>query len=492
MKKRTILARSVMLMMLALTAASTLAQVKVYTYPSGRDSIEVMRDYEVSLCAVADDNEQWIPVTTLRCDVDMHRVQKASWAQWDMGEPVRVRVTNLRDDALVSGEMKVVVRPLVHGIETKRIDERTIEFVLEKPEYLSVEFNGDRKHNLHLFPEPPETEVYTGKEERCINWTGKNNHDVFIEDARIIYFGPGIHKPKDLPSVEIKIPSNTTVYLAPGAVVRAKLCVDRAKNVRIIGRGILANPLRGVEITYSKNVYVEGITMVNPQHYTIFGGESKDITIRNIKSFSRHGWSDGIDLMCCSDVDVDNVFLRNSDDCIALYNHRWWYWGGSKNIRISRAKLWADVAHPFSLGCHGDDHSRKGEKLRDVVVTDCDILNEDGDAVFSLRCGDKNRLEDIRFENIRIEAIENGGFFSIRVLFGEKYNRAPGNYIRDVTFKDIHFTCDEKRLIPSDITHYDESRRVEDITFENVTVNGRPFDPEKEIIVKTTKEDTTH
>lgn len=468
------------------------AQVKVYTYPSGKDSIEVMHDYRVSICAVSDTDEQWLHVTTLRCDVDMHRVQKASWAQWEMGEPVRVRVTNLRDDALADGAMQTVVRPAVLGIIPRRVDERTVEFVLERPEYLSVEFGGDRKHNLHLFPELPETEVYTGTEEHCINWTGKNNHDVFIKDARLIYFGPGIHKPKDLPSGEIKIPSNTTVYLAPGAVVKAKLCVDRAKNVRIIGRGILANPLRGVEITYSKNVLVEGITMINPQHYTVFGGESSDITVRNIKSFSRHGWSDGIDLMCCRNVTIDNIFLRNSDDCIALYNHRWWYWGGSRNIRISRAKLWADVAHPFNFGCHGDDRSRRGEVLRNVVVTDCDVLNEDGDGIFSVRCGDKNRLEDIHFENIRIEEIERGALFSLRVLFSEKYNRAPGNSIRGVSFKDIHFTGNESHLIPSDITHYDSQRRVEGVTFENVTVNGRPFNPDVEIRQTTSTVDTTH
>lgn len=468
------------------------AQVKVYTYPSGKDSIEVMHDYRVSICAVTDTDEQWMSVTTLRCDVDMHRVQKASWAQWEMGEPVRVRVTNLRDDAIANGTMQVVVRPSALDIIPQQIDERTIEFVLENPEYVSVEFGGDRKHNLHLFPELPETEVYTGTEEHCINWTGKNNHDVFIKDAQLIYFGPGIHRPKDLPSGEIKIPSNTTVYLAPGAVVRAKLCVDHAKNVRIIGRGILANPLRGVEITHSRNVLVEGITMVNPQHYTVFGGESSDITVRNIKSFSRHGWSDGIDLMCCRNVTIDNIFLRNSDDCIALYNHRWWYWGGSRNIRISRAKLWADVAHPFNFGCHGDDRSRRGEVLRDVVVTDCDVLNEDGDGIFSVRCGDKNRLEDIHFENIRIEEIERGALFSLRVLFSEKYNRAPGNSIRGVSFKNIHFEGDESHLLPSDITHYDAERRVEDITFENVTINGRPFNPDKEIIHKTTTVDTTH
>lgn len=116
----------------------------------------------------------------------------------------------------------------------------------------------------------------------------------------------------------------------------------------------------------------------------------------------------------------------------------------------------------------------------------------DGDGIFSVRCGDKNRLEDIHFENIRIEEIERGALFSLRVLFSEKYNRAPGNSIRGVSFKDIHFTGNESHLIPSDITHYDAHRRVEDITFENVTVNGRPFNPDVEIKRVTSTVDTTH
>lgn len=95
-------------------------------------------------------------------------------------------------------------------------------------------------------------ETYTGEEPDAINWKGKNAQDVFKQDARLILLRSGVHFPKDLPSGEIKIPSNTTVYLAPGAVVRARLIVDRAENVRIIGRGIVAHPLRGVEITYSK------------------------------------------------------------------------------------------------------------------------------------------------------------------------------------------------------------------------------------------------
>ena len=459
--------------------------VKSYDYPA-KDGVEEMNDYEVSVRGA--EGGEWVSLKTLRCDVDMHKVQKASFAEFDMGKPVVVRVRNNRDDALSAGQMDVIVRPLSKKIRAKHVDERTIKCRMDTPEFLSVKFNKDRKHNLHIFANQPETEVYTGKEANCINWVGKNNHDVFVKDASLIYFGPGVHKPKDLPSAEIKIPSNTTVYLAPGAVVKAKLCVDHAENVRIIGRGILDHPLRGVEITFSKNVLVDGLTMVNPQHYTVFGGQSENIIIRNIKSFSRHGWSDGIDLMCCKNVTIENVFLRNSDDCIALYNHRWWYWGGSKNIRIKRATLWADVAHPFNLGCHGDDRSKKGETLKDVYISDCDVLNEDDDAVFCVRAGDNNTLKDITFNNIRVEDIERGCLFNVQIIFSEKYNRAPGNTIKNLTFRNISFTGDESTLSRSIIKDYDEERGVRNVTFENITVNGRAFNPKTDIDWETIEE----
>lgn len=135
--------------------------------------------------------------------------------------------------------------------------------------------------------------------------------EVYSEEAEgVMFFGPGIHRPKDLPNNQIRIPSNTTVYLAPGAVLKAKLLVDNAENVRIIGRGILDHPVRGIEITDAKNVLIDGITVVNPEHYTVFGGGSSEIVIRNLKTFSCKSWSDGIDMMCCRKVLVDNAFLR--------------------------------------------------------------------------------------------------------------------------------------------------------------------------------------
>ena len=459
------------------------AQIRVTEWPEGKDGLKLNPDYEVYVRPLSGDGSEWKRVPNLDCQVDLRKVRHASFAVFEMGEPVVVKVRNCRADALgADGRMDVKVKPASRGIEVRSVDERTVEFTLQRPEYLSVEFNGERKQNLHVFADSLLTETYTGDEPGTINWTGKNSQDVFLQDARLIYFGPGVHKPKDLPSGEIKIPSHTTVYLAPGAVVRARLIVDRAEDVRIIGRGIIAHPLRGIEITYSKDVLVDGVTVLNPQHYTVYGGQSENITIRNIKSFSARSWTDGIDLMCCRHVKVRNVFLRTSDDCIALYNHRWWYWGGSEDIDISRATLWCDFAHPVNMGSHGDDRSETGETLKNVRIHDCDIIYHKGNGMLCISCGDKNTVRDVVYDSIRIDDILQARLFEMRVVYGEKYNRAPGNRIEDIHYRNISVTRSEGNINPSLVVDYDAKRGVGDYTLENVTVNGLPFRPETDVV----------
>lgn len=390
---------------------------------------------------------EWKNLYEYKVHVDMDKVQEASMVQFDMKGSVEVMVK--KNNGTIR---EVDIRPLNNEVKYTQIRD-AIFFTLERPQYLSVEFNGDRLHNLHLFANPMETETYTESRKG------------------VMYFGPGVHKPKDLPNNQIRIPSNTIVYLAPGAVVKAKLLVDKAENVRIIGRGILDHPMRGIEVTDSKNVLIEGVTVVNPDHYTVFGGGTNGLTIRNLKAFSCKGWSDGIDLMCCRDVLIDNVFLRNSDDCIAIYNHRWNWRGGSSNIIVQNSVLWADVAHPINMGGHGDSDSLTGEVLEDVTVRNVDILEHDEDdslyqGSMNIDCGDKNIVRNVLFEDIRVESIQDGRLFCLKVLYNPKYNKAPGNLIEGITFRNI--TYDGVGENPSIIKGIDENHSVRNVTFENV------------------------
>jgi polygalacturonase len=245
--------------------------------------------------------------------------------------------------------------------------------------------------------------------------------------------------------------------------------------VRITGRGILLQPQRGVEIKHSTNVSVEGIIVVNSKHYTIYGGQSKNITIRNLKSFSANGWSDGIDLMSCSDVTIDDVFMRNSDDCIAIYGHRWDFYGDVRNYKVTNSILWADVAHPINIGLHGNTE-KQGEVIEDLVFKNIDILEQDEDdpdyqGCMAITDGDLNLIRNITFEDIRIEDFEEGQLLNLRVVNNAKYNTGPGRGIENITFRNISYTG--LNLNPSVIKGLDANHAIKNITFENLRINGK-------------------
>lgn len=426
------------------------AQAQVVTYPEGlKANMPHNDDYTVR---VRIPGGEWKDLFEYKVQVDMDAVQNASMVQFDMGETVEVMVK--KNNGTIR---EVDIRPLNNNIRYRQT-KNAILFKLDKPQYLSVEFNGDRLHNLHLFANPLETEVYKEAENG------------------VMYFCPGVHRPLDLPNNQIRIPANTTVYLAPGAVLKAKLLVDGVENVRIIGRGILDHPIRGIEVTNAKNVTIDGVTVVNPEHYTVFGAGTEGLTVKNLKSFSCKGWSDGIDLMCCRDVLIDNVFLRNSDDCIALYNHRWNWWGGSANITVQNSVLWADIAHPINIGGHGDSESPIGEVIENLIFRQIDILEHDEDDVLyqgcmAIDCGDKNLVRNVLFEDIRVENIQEGRLFHLNIRFNKKYDKAPGGGIEDITFRNI--TYDGVGENPSLIKGIDSNRKVKNVLFENVMINGQ-------------------
>lgn len=187
---------------------------QLVTHPGGvRIGIAPNDDYTVR---VREPGGQWQNLFEYNVQVDMDRVQDATMVQFDMGKgPVEVMVKKNNGKIY-----DVDIRPLKNNIAYTQVG-NSILFTLDKPQYLSVEFNGDRLNNLHLFANPLETETYTD------------------EADGVMYFGRGVHQ--GFEDNTIKIPSNTTVYLAPGAIVKAKLLVINAENVRIIGRGLLIN-----------------------------------------------------------------------------------------------------------------------------------------------------------------------------------------------------------------------------------------------------------
>ena len=423
-------------------------ELKTFSPPNGMLYTRHNDDFTIQVRTPGSD---WEDVFEYSIAVDNDNKQTATFVKFDFSGKVEVKIR--MNNGLLQ---QVNIRPDRFGIKPE-IKGNEFRFSLDKPSKLSIEVNGNKMNNIHLVANAIENEV------------PDSNAD------HVIYFGPGIHKPDDMPGDVFTIPSNTTVYIHGDAVLQGKILCNKVENVKIIGRGIIDQAVRGIEITNSKNIAIEGITIINPKHYSIFMGESSDISIKNISAFSMGSWTDGIDMMSCSNVSVDDVFLRTSDDCIAVYAHRWNYYGNSKNVTFKNAILWADIAHPINIGLHGNTKTI-GDTIENFVFQDIDILEHDEDdrnyqGAMAICSGDFNLVRNIRFENVYIDEIQEGQIFNIRVVNNPKYCSGPGRSIENIVFKNVVY----KGALPnkSVIEGYSNDKNVNGITFENFRINDK-------------------
>lgn len=383
----------------------------------------------------------------------------------------------------------VALRPENAAAQVVDTSADTVRIRVSAPGPVSVEFDGDSFSCLHLLANPPE-------------------RDVPPTDAPgVLFFGPGLHAfgtderiasggttndGKALPRSSLKVPSNTTVYLAEGAVLQAGIAVERgATNVVIRGRGIIdlspwnqpdgrtkwgkTHHAVGINLDRAKHVRVEGVVIKQPCGYGILGGMAEDVGIENVKIFSSHIWADGIDMMSSSRISIRDCLIRTTDDCIAVYGSRFSFRGDSRDWLVERCVLWADGAHPVYIGVHGD-YKGDGDTLERLVFRDLDILesNERNPAfqgALSIGCGDKNTCRDIRFEDIRVaRVLEGGRLIDLQFKFFEP-STVPGRSIENVVFRNI--SCAPR--VPTVIAGKSEEQRIRGVVLENVTVAGEPL-----------------
>lgn len=426
-----------------LTGTVTGAKVEVAGAPQG---ISLNNDFIVKVRP--EGKSKWVLVPTYLVKVDevretKHHVEHASMATFDFSEKVEIAVTYNK------GEIDSArVRPLSYDIPFT-IEGNTLQFSLEKPANLSVEVNGDIFHNLHLFANPLDT------------------FEVDKKNPDLIYFGPGIHH---VEGGEFRIPSGKTVYVAGGAVMMGRMLIENVHDVKLLGRGIIDPSVKmGIRIANSRNVYVEGLMATQ-----CATGGSDSVTIRNVKVISYFGWGDGMNVFSSRNVLFDRVFCRTSDDCTTVYGTRLGFEGPSSNITMQNSTLWADVAHPIFIGIHGN--VEKPEILENLNYVNIDILDHkekqlNYQGCLAINAGDENLIRNVRFEDIRIENFRQGQLVNLRIFFNEKYCKAPGRGIENVVFKNVSYTGNRAEI--SVIEGYDAQRKVRNIRFENLRINGQ-------------------
>ena len=428
----------------------TSSQVVTYPIPAG---VLTNPSFNIS---VKDQDGRWrgldaylVTLNLINTTTGAGMIHNSSMAYLDFSGPIEVSLT-YNNGRVASSR----VRPDSYGIVPEIQGNNNIKFTMTEPRNLMVEVNGDIFNCLHLLANTIENDVPPA------------------DDENTIYFGPGAHT---ITGGVLSVPSGNTVYLAGGAVLNGGIEFVNVSNSVIRGRGVLYHTSgHAVLIESSNNITIDGITVLNPSHYAVLAGEASDFTIRGLRAFSSAGNGDGIDLFCCQNVLVDGVFMRNSDDNIAIYNHRWGYYGNTSNITIKDSSLWADVAHPINIGTHGNTDDP--ETMDGITITNIDILDHrepqmDYQGCIALNPGDSNLIQNVYIEDVRVEDFREGQLVNMRVMFDASYNTSPGRGIANVTIKNLSYNGTHAN--PSIFVGYDEGRTISGVTFENLVINGK-------------------
>ena len=275
------------------------------------------------------------------------------------------------------------IRPKQFDI-TPTIDGNTIKFKISKPIQFVVEVNGYH-HAMHVFANPI------------------SKFKIDKDNPNIHYFGPGIHNPG-----VIKVKSNETVYIDGGAIVYGTIYSENAKNVKILGRGILDaskiernEDLNMICMNQVVSGNIDGIILRDPHIWSTRLTNCDEIIINNLKliGFWRYN-SDGVNLVNCKNIVLQNSFIRSFDDNIVVRGSRSAYhepFNIIENIKIENCVLWNDWGRVLEIGA--DTYA---DTIKNITYTNIFIPHFTSVAMDIQNC-DRGHITDIHYENIYIE-----------------------------------------------------------------------------------------
>jgi len=393
----------------------------------------------------------------------------ASFAYWDMSEPVDIEVISNRPAE------KVDIRPYSYNIKPA-VDGNKISFQMLKPGYVTVEVNGYH-YALHLFVS--HIEEYKPRP----------------DDPNVRYFGPGIHK-----AGRMDLKSGETIYISGGAIVHGLIRASEVSDISILGRGILdtstfereGNP-GPISLYACQNVKIDGIIIRDSNVWAVTPRDCQHLAISNIKliGFWRYN-ADGIDIVNSQHVTIDKCFVRSFDDSIVIkgLKGRRQPTGDKpvKDVKVRECVIWNDWGRALEIGAE-----TVAPEISDISFKDCDIIRTVHIAM-DIQHGDRALIKDISFEDIRFEIDDDTPKPKFQSSRDEKYSLSENekycpqlfvliirenNYsqdkergqIQNILFKNISVTG---KCFPSSyFVGYDSDHDVRDVTIENLRVNGK-------------------
>ncbi|MDX2188204.1 MAG: glycosyl hydrolase family 28 protein [Opitutaceae bacterium] len=311
-------------------------------------------------------------------------------------------------------------------------------------------------------------------------------------DPGVVFFEAG----KLYDAGEIRLEKGQHAYLQAGAVVRGYIRATHADGVTVSGRGILDGTLsklagekrRMILIEDSSNVTLRDICLTETTSWMTVLAACRDSRISGLRELGEPLASDGIDLVGCQRIVVEDCFLRNGDDCIAIKSFD--LSAHDKTMRINPTRDVEDIeirrctVIAFRGGCGFEiGHELRTTSVRNIRYIDCDVLGVHGfGAPLAMRVGDRATVSGILYENIRIEHYYDK-LLDFRVMRSRYSADEQRGHIKDVTLRNVQVTVNPYNpgYSPAIIGGWDEEHAVRGVRFENMTLNGVPVTIPREI-----------
>jgi Glycosyl hydrolases family 28 len=350
------------------------------------------------------------------------------------------------DVAVISS---VEIKPAIRNIQYK-IEGKSIRLIAVTPCKVAVTINDDYAHPVYLFVNPPHPKEWNDLPENTIR------------------FKKGIH---ELGKYTIK-EDNVTLFLEDGAVLKGDIFGEHVKNIRILGYGVIDGRVskHGIRFNYSGGIEINGPIVLSRNGWSTSFFECNYLTMKNIKILSSEVFSDGVDLLATSNVLIDNIFVRNEDDCITLKTKKWKFAGNDSNINILNSVFWSGKqGNALEFGWELD-----GDFVKDVRFENIDIIRKETSArkfkrgAISMHHSGNSIISNILFKNIRIESVYENLIW-LELIEGNSHGSGGGS-IENVKFENIEYT--KGNDVPV-VINGGKTGKIKNVVFENLKYKGQ-------------------
>jgi len=343
----------------------------------------------------------------------------------------------------------VLIRPRSFGMACEYI-ENGITISVDSPRSFSVEPEGKKDHALMVF--------IIGEDSVC-----RDDYE------HVIYFEAGMHRGAGAINIE---QDNTLVYLEDGAYVEKSIYAEGRKHIAVSGGGRIAHDNLSqnsgcISFTDCSDVLIENVTMTDNWGWNCVMQNCEDVLIQRVHIVGCRGNSDGFDICSSRRLTLRECFTRTNDDSLVVKSHG----PNVEDLLFERCVLWNGFARPIEVGVE-----LLADLIRNVRFHDIDIIRSDtGYPVLGIHHGDHAVVENISFDDIRVEDAPGAQLFDIRIAKGVfNFDKNPGTgYIRDVTFNKIALV--EKlpvSMCKSRIEGMNEFSNVKNVTVSNMNIHG--------------------